>query len=212
MADSAPWITAESGPEDKKHAPATLRNRDAIVDVLREILPEQGDVLEIASGSGEHIIHFARAFPQLKFRPSDMLADACRSIEAYRQEEGLANIDPPVQLDVMASEWPVKSANAVLCINMVHISPWRATIALFAGCADILPPEGLLYLYGPYIREDVPTSDSNLAFDASLRSRDPEWGLRHISDMDGLAQESRFARAAMHEMPANNLSLVYRKL
>ncbi len=212
MSDPSPWNAAETGAQARKHAPATLRNRYAITHVLRAILPDRGRVLEIASGSGEHVIHFARAFPHLSFQPSDRMADACRSIAAYRAEAGLENIEELHLLDVEAPDWQVGAADAVLCINMVHIAPWRATEALFRGCAKLLPQDGPLYLYGPYIRDDLPTSPSNLEFHALLQSRDPEWGLRNMADMDALAADHGFAKSDLVAMPANNVSLVYRKM
>ena len=207
--DSAPWFIEDAGPEAKKHAPATLRNRDAIVSVLRDQLPESGTVLELASGSGEHVIHFAEAFPRLYWQPSDMNAEACRSIAAWSAEQEFDNIAPPLLIDVTHSPWPIHSANAVVCINMVHISPWTATLSTFEQAAKILKPGDLLYFYGPYLRANVPTSQSNVNFDQSLRNRNAEWGLRDVADMDQTAADNGFARTNMVEMPANNLSLVF---
>ena len=206
-----PWEPG-SGPvaAGKRHAPATERNRDAILTVLREELPSSGLVLEVASGSGEHVIHFAAALPALEWQPSDPDPAALASVEAWRREAGLANLRPPIRLDASA-DWPVKSADAVLCINMVHISPWEATLGLMKGARAVLPPGGQLYLYGPYLRENVETAPSNLAFDASLKARDPKWGLRRLEDVIAVAEGERLTFRRLIEMPANNLSLIFRR-
>lgn len=212
MTDGAePWEPG-SGPvaAGKRHAPATERNRDAIVAVLREELPPSGLVLEVASGSGEHAIRFAAAFPALDWQPSDPDSAALVSIAAWREEAGLANLRPPVRLDA-AAPWPVERSDAILCINMVHISPWTAALGLLRGAGACLPPGGLLYLYGPYLREGMETAPSNLAFDASLRARDPQWGLRRVEDMIAAADAQGLRFDRLVEMPANNLSLLFRK-
>ncbi len=192
--------------------PATLRNRDAILDVLRGVLPASGLVLEIASGSGEHIVHFARAFPGLTFQPSDPEDAALRSIKAWTQDTGLANVRPPVMLDATSDRWPVTAANAALCINMIHIAPWQATEGLLHGAAKLLPGGAPLYLYGPYRRADVVTAPSNEAFDASLKARNEEWGLRDLETVADLARSAGFSGPVVTEMPANNLSVVFRRL
>lgn len=192
--------------------PATLRNRDAILDVLRGVLPASGLVLEIASGSGEHIVHFARAFPGLTFQPSDPEDAALQSIKAWTQDSGLANVRRPVMLDATSDRWPVTTADAALCINMIHIAPWRATEGLFHGAAKLLPGSAPLYLYGPYRRADVVTAPSNEAFDASLKARNEEWGLRDLETVADLARLAGFSAPVITEMPANNLSVVFRRL
>jgi len=192
--------------------PATARNRDAILDALRGVLPASGLVLEIASGSGEHVVHFARAFPNLTFQPSDPEDAALQSIAAWTQDSGLKNIRPPVMLDAASGQWPVHAADAILCINMIHIAPWRAAEGLFRGASKLLQPGAPLYLYGPYRRADVVTAPSNEAFDASLKSRNPEWGLRDLETVAALARDEGFSRAAITEMPANNLSVVFRRV
>ena len=192
--------------------PATLRNRDVILDVLRGVLPSSGLVLEIASGSGEHVVHFARALPGLTFQPSDPEDAALQSIKAWTQDSALSNVRPPVMLDASSDLWPLAAADAVLCINMIHISPWPATKGLIRGCAKLLRKGAPLYLYGPYRRADVITAPSNEAFDASLKSRNPEWGLR---DLEAVAEQARaegFSAPEITEMPANNLSVVFRRL
>ncbi|WP_176590219.1 DUF938 domain-containing protein [Sphingobium sp. EM0848] len=206
-----PWEPG-SGPvaAGKRHAPATERNRDAIVAVLREELPQSGLMLEVASGSGEHAIHFAAAFPDLDWQPSDPDPVALASIAAWREEAGLSNLRPPVRLDA-AAPWPAERADAILCINMVHISPWAATLGLLRGAGACLSPDGLLYLYGPYVREGVETAPSNLAFDASLKARDPRWGLRRVEDVIAAAYAEGLRFDRLVEMPANNLSLLFRR-
>ena len=211
MASSPPWMPSDGGSDDKRHAPATLRNRDAIVAVLADWLPATGTVLEVASGSGEHAIHFAATFPALCWQPSDPDPAGLVSIAAWSAEAGRANIAPPLALDASADGWPIEHADAILCINMVHISPWAATQGLLAGAARLLAPGGPLVLYGPYIEPDVPTADSNIAFDASLRARDPAWGLRQIDDVKASATAAGLAFAERRTMPANNLMLLFRR-
>ena len=192
--------------------PATARNRDAILAVLRDVLPASGLVLEIASGSGEHAVHFAQAFPHLTFQPSDPEDAALQSIAAWTQDSGLTNIKPPVMLDATSAQWPVTEADALLCINMIHIAPWRASESLFHGAAKLLPAGAPLYLYGPYRRADVGTAPSNEAFDESLKARNAEWGLRDLEAVTVLARDNGFSGPAITEMPANNLSVVFRRM
>lgn len=196
----------------KRHAPATDRNREPISAILTEELPEAGRVLEIASGTGEHAAFFARTYPYLTWQPSDPDADALASIAAWQDESGLPNLLPPVLLDAAAAEWPIDMADAVVCINMVHISPWAATMGLFRGCAALLPVGAPLVLYGPYLEAEVELVASNRAFDRSLKDRNREWGLRDLADMDRLAAGQGFARTRRVQMPANNLTLVYRRV
>jgi hypothetical protein len=206
-----PWLSEEAaGEADKRHAPATRRNRDAIAEVLRSLLPERGTILEVASGSGEHVIHFAQAYPALDWQPSDPDPAALRSIAAWTAEADLTNVAPPALLDASADDWPVNRADAVLCINMIHISPWEATLGLLRGAARLLPAEGLLYLYGPYVQPGVETAPSNVAFDQSLRARNPAWGLRDVADVELAAGEEGFRLETIVAMPANNLSLIFR--
>jgi SAM-dependent methyltransferase len=195
-----------------QHAPAAERNRAPIADVLRQVLPPGGLVLEVASGTGQHSAWFAGDFPHLIWQPSDPDPDALASIAAWREEAGAVNLLPPIRLDAAAWPWPVDRADAILCINMVHISPWRATLGLLRGAAALLPSGGPLILYGPYRRAEVITATSNQAFDLSLKSRNPEWGLRNLEDVSAAAEarELRFER--LFEMPANNLTLVYRRV
>ena len=195
----------------KRHAPAAERNREPIAAVLTEELPAAGVVLEVASGTGEHAVHFARTFPSLAWQPSDPDPDSRASVAAWREAEALANLLPPIALDAASPPWPVVRADAVLCINMVHISPVAATEGLIAGAAGLLAEGSPLVLYGPYLEAEVDTAPSNLAFDASLRARNPEWGLRSIEWLDAQAAHHGFGRTRRVAMPANNLTLVYRK-
>jgi len=194
----------------KRVAPAAGRNREPIAAVLAEEVPSSGLVLEVASGTGEHAVHFARTFPRLDWQPSDPDAEARESISAWREEAGLANLLVPIAVDASAPPWPIARADAVLCINMVHISPVASTEGLLAGAAALLAPGAPLILYGPYLEADVETAPSNLEFDASLRARNPEWGLRAVEWLDELAAGHGFRRTRRVAMPANNLTLVYR--
>ncbi len=195
----------------KRHAPATARNSEPLAEVLVGELPNEGLVLEIASGTGEHAVFMAKRFPALDWQPSDCATDALHSVDAWAQEAGLANLRPAIALDAAALDWPIETADAVLCVNMIHISPWEATVGLFEGAGRLLPPGAPLILYGPFVEDDVETAPSNLAFDESLKARDPAWGLRQVGDLDALAEARNLHRTARHEMPANNLVLVYRK-
>ena len=191
----------------KRHAPATARNREAIAAVLAQVLPASGLVLEVASGSGEHCAAFAERFPDLRWQPSDPDPEALESITSWC--EGLPNVLPPLALDAAAGDWPVARADALLCINMVHISPWAATLGLMAGAARLLPSGAPLILYGPYRRHGIPTAESNEAFELWLKERSPDYGLRFVEDVAAAAQG--FALEVVVEMPANNLSLVFRR-
>jgi hypothetical protein len=210
-AGSEPFLFGAS-PETKRFAPATQRNREAITAVLADILPPSGTVLEVASGTGEHIVHFAAAFPHLLWQPSDYDQAGLASIAAWVEECGLPNILPPIQIDATVPVWPLEAADAVLCINMVHIAPWAATRGLFAGAARLLSRKSLLYLYGPYHEADRPTAESNVAFDRSLKERNPDWGLRLLDDVEAVANEHGLALTNRISMPANNLSLDFRRL
>jgi SAM-dependent methyltransferase len=191
----------------RRYAPAVARNRAAILDALRPHLPARGLVLEVASGSGEHTAHFAVALPHLAFQPSDPDPAARTSIDAWGQD--LANVRPALTLDAAAETWPIERADAVVCINMIHIAPWEATAGLIRGAARRLTPGGTLFLYGPYFRPDVPTAPSNAAFDRDLRARNPAWGLRNLDAVAALAAAHDFPAPQIVEMPANNLSLVF---
>ncbi|MBN9470264.1 MAG: DUF938 domain-containing protein [Bosea sp.] len=197
--------------EIRQFAPSAQRNRDPILAVMRETLPAKGLVLEIASGSGEHAMHFAAALPGLSFQPSDPNAEARASIDAWAKEAALPNLLPALALDASTPGWPLARADGVICINMIHISPWAATQGLIAEAARLLPPGGPLYLYGPYRQSGVPLAPSNAAFDESLRGRDPRWGLRELDTVAALAAAAGFGPPEVTAMPANNLSVVFRK-
>jgi hypothetical protein len=196
---------------EARTAPAVARNRDPILEVLRRVLPTQGMVLQIAEGTGEHSVHFAAALPMLTWQPTDRDEAALRSIAAWREQAGLPNLLAPFKLDVASQPWPVEQADAVLCINMIHISPWRATEGLLAGAERVLPSGGVLFLYGPYKEGGVHTALSNEAFDADLRARNPEWGVRDLDDVRALASHHGLDFEERVAMPANNLSLVFRR-
>lgn len=193
----------------KQHAAATERNREPIREVLARELPPAGTVLEIASGSGEHAVHFAAAFPHLTWQPSDQDPTARESIAAYREEAALPNLAAPLALDVTAP-WPIETVDAIVCINMVHISPWESSLALFAGAGARLAEGALLYLYGPY-RFDGTTAPSNEAFERWLHARDPRFGVRDVRDLGAAASEHGLVLRGVVAMPANNHSLLFRR-
>jgi SAM-dependent methyltransferase len=194
----------------RRSAPAALRNREPIAEVLKDWLPSTGLVLEVASGTGEHAALFAERFPNLEWQPSDVDPDALRSIRAWRDEARLPNLRDPLRLDAASAEWPIAKADAVLSINMVHISPWTSALGLLDGAARLLSGGGALILYGPWLKDDVPTADSNMAFDADLRRRDPQWGLRRVEDFAAAAAERGLVLQEVRAMPANNLMLLLR--
>ncbi|RZT36733.1 DUF938 domain-containing protein [Cupriavidus agavae] len=195
----------------RRMAPATERNRAPILAVLRQILPVSGTLLEIASGTGQHAVHFAAALPGLTWQPSDPDATHRESIAAWTAHAQLANVLPPLDIDVRREPWPVDRVDAMVCINMVHISPWAATGALFAGAGRRLAPGGVLYLYGPYRRHGAHTAPSNEAFDRQLRVADADWGVRDMEDVVALGATHGLACDEPVPMPANNFSLVFRK-
>lgn len=196
----------------KREAYAAARNRAPIAKVLAVELPASGVVLEVASGTGEHGVHFAGLFPQISWQPSDPDPGALASIAAWREDYPGDNLLSPVRLDASAATWPVDHADAIYCSNMAHISPTAATEGLVAGAARLLAGNAPLILYGPWLEDDVETAPSNLAFDESLKQRNPAWGLRRREWLDGLCRAEGFALAARHQMPANNIMLVYRRL
>lgn len=209
--DPGSFRMGQSG-DVRQEAPAVARNREPIAAVLAEELPQSGLVLEIAAGTGEHAVHFAGRFPDLQWLPSDPNAEARASIAAWRADAGLSNLLPPVELDAAAPAWPVAQADAVVCINMIHISPWAASAGLFAGAGRALPAGAPLMLYGPFFEHGVDPAPSNLDFDASLQRRNPEWGIRQVAALDELGAENGLTRSRRVEMPANNLTLIYRKI
>ncbi|WP_244121017.1 DUF938 domain-containing protein [Burkholderia gladioli] len=202
---------AAADPADRLQAPAAERNREPILAVLREVLPERGTVLEIASGTGQHAVHFAAALPCIDWQPSDPEPRSRRSIAAWVAQAGLPNLRAPLALDVRAEPWPVDAVDAVVCINMIHIAPWAAAIALVNGAARRLPAGGVLLLYGPYRRAGAHTASSNAEFDAQLRARDAEWGVRDLEAVVALAEAAGLELERVVAMPANNLSVVLRR-
>jgi hypothetical protein len=233
MVDERRFYEAETSGV-RRSAPAALRNREPIANVLSQWLPPSGLVLEIASGTGEHAVFFAERFPALDWQPSDIHPDALSSISAWRQQSGLLNVREPLKLDAAMADWPLETADAapgvnvssdpcepsgsaenkrisaVLCVNMVHISPWSASLGLLDGSSKILQSGGALILYGPWLSADMPTAPSNLAFDQQLQERDPEWGLRKVEDFAAEAKKRGFVLEQLRPMPANNLMLLFR--
>lgn len=197
--------------ELRRSAPAALRNREPIAQGLTEWLPARGLVLEVASGTGEHVIHFAGRFPDLEWQPSDLDPDSLASIQAWRDSAALPNVREPIAIDAAMPDWPIDRADAVLSINMVHISPWASALGLLDGATRVLPPGAPLILYGPWLKDDIPTAPSNLAFDADLKRRNPDWGLRRVKDFAAAGQQRGLAHVDSRAMPANNLMLLFRR-
>lgn len=197
--------------DPRQHAPATERNRGAILEVLRRVLPARGLVVEVASGTGEHVAHFARALPGLEFQPTEHEAERRASVDAWTA--GLGNVRSAVALDATDPKWPVAEAEAaaVFCANMIHIAPWTACVGLMTGAGRVLTPGGVLVLYGPFLREGVPTAPGNVAFDESLRARDERWGVRDLGEVVALAAWHRLELDELVEMPASNLMVVFRR-
>ncbi len=195
----------------RMYSPSAERNRDPILGVLRQHLDGVRSVLEIASGSGEHVVHFAQALPAVTFQPTDPDGPSRASIDAWVAKSGLTNVRPALALDVTAQFWPVADADTVICVNMIHISPWAATLGLMRGTARVLPAGGALFLYGPYRRGGAHTADSNAAFDEDLRRRNPAWGIRDLEAVADAAKAEGFGVPVIEPMPANNLSLIFRR-
>jgi cyclopropane fatty-acyl-phospholipid synthase-like methyltransferase len=194
----------------RRHAPATARNRDAILAVLKRVLPAQGKVLEIASGTGEHVVHFAAALPGLTFQPSDLDEAALGSIAAWIAEAGLNNVQPPLRLDATQDAWP-DTVDAIFSANMIHIAPWEAALGLFRGAGRALRSGGVLVIYGPFRMGGAHTAPSNQAFDEELRARDPRWGVRDLEMLQAVAAEHGLALEERVPMPANNQTLIFRR-
>ena len=195
----------------QRSAPAALRNRGPIAEVLKDWLPREGLVLEIASGTGEHVTYFAARFPALDWQPSDIHLDALGSITSAREEAGLPNVRAPLTIDAASPEWPIASAEAVLSINMIHISAWTSALGLLDGAARLLSTGAPLIMYGPWITDDKPTVESNLAFDADLKRRDSKWGLRKVEDFAAAGEERGIHLEQTRAMPANNMMLLLRR-
>jgi SAM-dependent methyltransferase len=195
----------------KMHSPAFLRNREPILTVLSRILPPAGLALEIASGSGEHAGFFAHAFPKVIWQPTDRTPAALASIEAYRLNCGLDNLRPPILLDVTAQSWPMENADIVLCINMIHISPWEAAKGLMEGAGRVLSQGSILFLYGPFKEGGAHTADSNWLFDEDLRARNPAWGVRDLEEVIEIAACNKLFHRETIVMPANNRSVIFER-
>jgi SAM-dependent methyltransferase len=193
----------------KGFAPAAERNRQPILEVLRRVLPRAGLVLEVASGTGQHALFFSQHLPALRWQPSDTSPEALKSIGAWVSETARENLLPPLELDVRSPDWPITTADALVCINMIHISPWETTEALFRGACELLIAGSQLITYGPYRLHGKHTASSNAAFDESLRSRDPRWGVRDIDELSELGSRTGFTLQERVAMPANNMTLVW---
>lgn len=187
------------------------RNKGPIVDVLARVLPKRGVVLELASGTGQHVTHFAKTLRGLTWQPSDPDPELRESIALRVRDEQLANVNPPIDLDVTRLPWPLRTADALVCINLIHVSPWSATLALFEGAKALLPTQHVLLLYGPYRRHSRHTSESNAQFDSDLRAHDPAWGLRDLEAVSEVADRAGLGLTEIVEMPANNFSLVFKR-
>jgi hypothetical protein len=192
-------------------SPSAERNKQPILEVLQTLLPQKGHALEIASGTGQHVVWFARHLPQWSWQPTDAHRGALYNIEAHIDASELGNIHAPLQLDVLKSPWPVGSSevNLVLCINMLHIAPWASCAALMQGCAKHLAPDGQLVTYGPYFEDGLVPTESNIAFHQSLLAHDPSWGIRKREDVEKEALEAGLRIRSRHAMPSNNLLLVF---
>jgi SAM-dependent methyltransferase len=199
------------GSDARRHWPAAERNKDAILGVLKRVLPKNGLVLEIASGTGQHVSHFAAALPALEWQPSEPDAEMHASIAAWIEAESLKNVRPPIALDVGRQPWPVERADAIVCCNMIHIAPWHATLDLMRGAGQMLASGGLLFLYGPYRRGGAHTAPSNEAFDATLRTRNADWGLRDLESVEEIARSQGFTLDEVVAMPSNNFSIIFRR-
>ena len=197
--------------DGRRTAPAAERNKEPILAVLKRVLPDSGLVVELASGTGQHIVHFAQALPGLTWQPSDPDPEMRSSIAAWVAQAALPNIRSPLNIDVRSAEWPIDRADAVLCINMIHIAPWAATEHLMAGASRLLRRQGVLFLYGPYRRFGQHTAPSNEIFDAQLRGTNREWGVRDLEAVAEAAKLNGFVLDEVVEMPANNHSVVFRR-
>ncbi len=200
-----------AGQAAKRHAPATRRNRDSLLAALCAALPPGGLVLEIAAGTGQHAVYFARGLPHLTWQPSEPDPELRASVAAYAAEAGLENLRPVLALDVTQRPWPLEAADALVCINMIHIAPWACALALLEGAAALLPAGGPLVLYGPFRRDGAHTAPSNAAFDRALRAQDPAWGVRDLEAVAAEAQARGLRLDTVTDMPANNLTVVLRR-
>ncbi len=201
--------------DNRQYAPATQRNREVILDILLQVLPSQATVLEIASGTGEHSIYFAPNLKPRQWIPTDPNPMAIASITDWQKHQPSDNLAPPLQIDVTATDWHQRLINqdikAIVNINMIHIAPWQACVGLMTGARELLPVNGILYLYGPFKQNGKHTSESNIEFDASLRYQNPEWGVREIEEVIAIAASQNLALKEIKPMPANNLSVIFER-
>jgi SAM-dependent methyltransferase len=215
MTDNRPPVALEQrgvSADQRMFSPTVARNSARILAVLKRVLPSHGVVLEIGCGTGEHAVHFAEAMPSLTWLPSDPDADSRASTASWIKFTGLSNVLPPLDIDVCAKAWGLEQTapfDAIVSLNMIHISPWAASLGLFAGAGRLLRGGGLLFLYGPFMRDGVHNAPSNVAFDASLKARNPSWGLRDIADLVRVGASAGLSLHETIEMPANNTSLVF---
>ena len=199
----------------RNYAPATQRNRQPILEVLQSTLPSTGNVLEIASGTGEHAVFFAPFFSPRQWFPSDLEAASCQSIDAWQQHCAIEDVQPSRIVNVLQSQWwqeiDIANLTTIININMIHISPWQATLGLMEGASHLLPPEGILYLYGPYQKDGKHTAFSNESFDEFLKAQNPEWGVRHLEEVIKIAENNQLIWQKTVPMPANNFSVIFQK-
>jgi Protein of unknown function (DUF938) len=203
--------TAEALADGRIVSPSAERNKGPIAEILMRVLPAQGEVLEVSSGTGQHVLHFAQAMPHIRWQPTERDADSLKSIASWLGQTSAPNVNAPLRLDVHDASWPAHDVVAVVCINMIHIAPLSAAEALLRGAGNVIAPRGILFLYGPYRRQGRHTSPSNEAFDEQLKARNPEWGVRNLEDVVHLASTVGLELEQTHDMPANNLAVVFRK-
>ena len=203
--------TAEALADGRIVSPSAERNKGPIAEILMRVLPAQGEVLEVSSGTGQHVLHFAQAMPHIRWQPTERDANSLKSIASWLGQTSALNVNAPLRLDVHDASWPAHDVAAVVCINMIHIAPLSAAEALLRGAGNVIAPRGILFLYGPYRRQGRHTSPSNEAFDEQLKARNPEWGVRNLEDVVHLASTVGLELEQTHDMPANNLAVVFRK-
>jgi SAM-dependent methyltransferase len=203
--------TAEVLADGRLVSPSAERNKGPIAEILMRVLPAEGEVLEVSSGTGQHVLHFAQALPHIRWRPTARDPDSLKSIASWLGQPAPPNINAPLRLDVHDAIWPAHDVAAVVCINMIHIAPPSAAEALMRGAGDVLAPGGILFLYGPYRRQGRHTAPSNEAFDDWLKARNPEWGVRNLEDVVHLASTVGLELEQTEDMPANNLAVIFRK-
>ena len=203
--------TAEVLADGRIVSPSAERNKGPIAEILVRTLPARGEVLEVSSGTGQHVLHFAQAMPHIRWRPTERDANSLKSIASWLAQTAAPNVSAPLHLDVYDVIWPAHEVTAVVCINMIHIAAPSAAEALLRGAGNVIAPGGILFLYGPYLRQGRHTSLSNKAFDERLKAENPEWGVRNLEDVVDLANSVGLELEQTHDMPANNLAVIFRK-